>query len=478
MTINLSPEGAAFIVAQEGSVDHWYRDSFGIWTIGVGHVGDPTVEFIDVALESDLAVGRRLSESEIVELFRVDVARYVQAVDRLVTVELTQPQADALIDFAYNWGIGELSGFPATSVLHMVNEGDFAAVAVELVDGRGPITPEYPVGRRYDKGLPGVRNRRKLEAAAFEEDRLTPVQIIEAAMAEMESLGITVHWQEGWETRGNTDMDPAGVVDHHTATPASAPGDYPSLYIVTNGVDQGGYFLPGPLANFGLGRSGAVYVIAARKANHAGSGSWGGVSGNYRMWGIEAENNGMGEPWPAAQVEAYLALNTALARHTRFDAAMVVRHAEWSTAGKIDTATAPMDNGSWIRQQVAARLAAVPAPEPILEEDDMWIIDAPASRGGGIYRTDGVRVIGVPNESWLNRFFFSGLIKHAGTAEEDLWDSFLNWDGTPRNPGVVGVTTVERDGVSASTLDDYPVLAGRVGDYAAGVDPLSCAGKD
>jgi hypothetical protein len=31
---------------------------------------------------------------------------------------------------------------------------------------------------------------------------------------------------------------------------------------------------PGPLCNVGLARSGAVYVIAAGRANHAGKGGW------------------------------------------------------------------------------------------------------------------------------------------------------------------------------------------------------------
>lgn len=166
--MDLSDEGASFIAAEEGSVAFWYRDQGG-WAIGIGHSGDPSVEFIDVATADDLSVGRRLSESEIWALFRLDARPVIECVDRLVTVFLSQTQFDRLVSFALNWGIGETTGFPATSILRLVNQRDFTGVARELVDGHGPKTMAWAAGRPYDKGLPGVRARRKREAAAFKE---------------------------------------------------------------------------------------------------------------------------------------------------------------------------------------------------------------------------------------------------------------------------------------------------------------------
>lgn len=124
--------------------------------------------------------------------------------------------------------------------------------------------------------------------------------------------------------------------------------------------------------------------IFSHNSNHAGPGGWDGLSGNFSVWGIEAENDGIGEPWPPEQVEAYLALAAALARHTGFDAARVCRHAEWSTAGKIDPATAPMNDGDWIRSQVAARLRS--QPQPSQEDDEMFTYStAPDVDGGSIW---------------------------------------------------------------------------------------------
>ncbi len=197
---------------------------------------------------------------------------------------------------------------------------------------------------------------------------MTPADIIRAAMADIIDAGYSVTYVDGWEDRGRPGtFDPQGLVIHHTATSRRAPGDYPSLRIVTDGRSD----LAGPLAQFGLGRSGRVYVIAAGKANHAGPGGWRGLSGNATVWGIEAENDGIGEPWPSEQIDAYLALAAALARHTGFGPEMICAHREW-TPQKIDPTGIEMH---WFRDRVAERLAVpVPFPEPDPDpppEDDM-----------------------------------------------------------------------------------------------------------
>ncbi len=230
--MNLSDEGAAFIAAEEGAIDHWYLDQTGHWTIGIGHLWDGSGEFFDVAVEEDgriIGEGRRLSDAEMWALFRVDAARYVEAVNRLVTVPLTQRQFDMLVDFAFNWGIGEVSGFPASSVLRLVNEGDFAAVAVELVDGRGPATPEFPTGRRYDKNLEGVRNRRKKEAAAFvvATGGRSTMKLVTRAEWEAREPGyatgldvnmVTIHWE------GPDMFEPGGAIWDHSLCAGAVRG--------------------------------------------------------------------------------------------------------------------------------------------------------------------------------------------------------------------------------------------------------------
>ena len=117
---------------------------------------------------------------------------------------------------------------------------------------------------------------------------------------------------KGWKKRGYGQMVKAeSVMCHHTAGPAS--GNYPSLNVVTNGRPG----IAGPLANYGIGRDGTIYVIAAGRANHAGRVAktmW----SNTRSIGIEAENTGVGEPWPTAQLDAYVRLCAELCKEFKW----------------------------------------------------------------------------------------------------------------------------------------------------------------
>lgn len=126
------------------------------------------------------------------------------------------------------------------------------------------------------------------------------------------STGYRVVEISGWQSRGHGGMRVVeGVVGHHTATSQSAPGDYPSLGIVTNGRSD----LAGPLANFGLGRDGTIYVIAAGLAYHAGASRWAGFTDlNDEFLGIEAESAGTGV-WTDAQRDCYPKLVAALLRY-------------------------------------------------------------------------------------------------------------------------------------------------------------------
>lgn len=171
--------------------------------------------------------------------------------------------------------------------------------------------------------------------------------------------GLKVIEVQGWRDRGSATFAPHGVVLHHTA--GAATGDMPSLPVLVSGRAD----LPGPLAQFGLARSGTVYVIASGRANHAGAGGWHGLSGNTSVWGIEAENTGS-QPWPAAQLDAYVRLAAVLATRTPFDAAMVCAHREWAPTRKVDPAGIDMDA---FRRRVTDLLA--PPPQ---EDDDMPLI--------------------------------------------------------------------------------------------------------
>lgn len=127
----------------------------------------------------------------------------------------------------------------------------------------------------------------------------------------------------GWRTRGHGGFRVLeGVVGHHTA---DGPGEYPSLNIVTKGRAD----LAGPLCNYGLGRSGTVYVVAAGVAWHAGASAWAGFKDlNDEFLGIEAESAGTRDDWTPAQRDAYPRLVAAALFYMKRDASRFAGHKE------------------------------------------------------------------------------------------------------------------------------------------------------
>lgn len=170
--------------------------------------------------------------------------------------------------------------------------------------------------------------------------------------------GLKVESKEGWRFRGRPyDFRPRAIIAHHTASNANS-GNFGSENIVVNGRVG----LSGPLCQFLLGRDGTVKVIAAGYANHAGyGGPKAGIpanQGNTYAIGIEAENNGIGEPWSRAQLNAYYRLCAALLDWLDIDdVSKVIGHKEW-TSRKIDPSGINMDK---FRDNVRIALNAGPS---------------------------------------------------------------------------------------------------------------------
>lgn len=91
-----------------------------------------------------------------------------------------------------------------------------------------------------------------------------------------------------------------GAMVHHTGTPWTAAGDYPTLRVVRDGRPG----LENSLCAFGLGRSGTIYLISEKLSWHAGAGNWNGMTnGNGLTYGIEAESDG--KNWTDAERDCY-----------------------------------------------------------------------------------------------------------------------------------------------------------------------------
>ena len=115
--MKMSNQGLAELAGHEGIVTSRYKDSVGIWTVGVGHTA--------AAGPPNPATDKRTySVPELVELFRKDVAKYEADVLRAVKVRLSQTQFDALVSFHYNTG-----AIAKAKLTTLLNAGDYAAAA-------------------------------------------------------------------------------------------------------------------------------------------------------------------------------------------------------------------------------------------------------------------------------------------------------------------------------------------------------------
>lgn len=223
--------------------------------------------------------------------------------------------------------------------------------------------------------------------------------------------GRPVKESQGWQTRGR----PGGMtgvrtlVVHHTVD--NPPGDYPSLAVVRDGRPG----LPGPLSHYGIGRSGTIYVIAAGRCNHAGAvrdPDW----ANEFAIGVEAANNGVGEPWGEPLMESYVLLARALMAEFSLPVTRVLGHKEVCDPPGRKTDPS-FDMGEFRERILGAKPVIIPAPALPKGTPDMhtcsyagtvWLIDG-AGRRRKVYdpavlgplRKAGVPDIGEVDKAYL-----------------------------------------------------------------------------
>jgi len=140
-----SKAGIELIAGYEAFVDHPYRDTGGVWTIGYGHTGPGVSAMGTITRASGL------------QLLAGDVRDAEHAVNAL-GLHLTQSQFDAIVSFVFNCGPGTLD--PSRSLGGALRRpgmaGVPAAMALYTRDAHGQV-------------LLGLVRRRAAEGALFEE---------------------------------------------------------------------------------------------------------------------------------------------------------------------------------------------------------------------------------------------------------------------------------------------------------------------
>ena len=129
-----------FITKEEGARNKAYKDSKGLWTIGVGHL---------IKSDEQHLINTTLTDDQVQELLRSDLRWCSEAVESSVKVPLTQAQFDALYSLCFN--IGE-TAFRKSTVVRKINENDLNGAAEAILMWNKPEV---------------LINRRKRERALF-----------------------------------------------------------------------------------------------------------------------------------------------------------------------------------------------------------------------------------------------------------------------------------------------------------------------
>lgn len=156
--MNVSDKSIKVIKHHEGVRTTPYQCPALLWTIGVGHVIDPTHAKVPLAERKALPIpdgwNRKISMEEVDDILRKDLATFERGVERYCPVKLTQGQFDALVSFSFNVGLGTLQ---RSTLRQKVLRGDMEGAAEEFL--------KYTIGG--GKVLKGLVNRRNDERAMF-----------------------------------------------------------------------------------------------------------------------------------------------------------------------------------------------------------------------------------------------------------------------------------------------------------------------
>lgn len=260
------------------------------------------------------------------------------------------------------------------------------------------------------------------------------MDILQALRAE----GCNVEAIPGWERNGRPGhvMTPAGVMWHHTA--GSTNGIDPSRRVCITGRTG----LSGPLCNIYIDRAGKVVLIARLRANHAGKGSGvvlaeikrsfpvrasararglsANTDGNSYFFGLEIENNGVGELYSAVQIDAVVRTTAALCRLFGWNANRCLHHKQW-TDQKID-----MSYTGDLWALVAARLKG-DAPAPMSRNMNRFpaavdSIKVPGAPGTWVVGADG-GVGAFKGAQYFGSMGGAGKIENSPMAAIAAWDA-------------------------------------------------------
>lgn len=182
---DISPRGLALIKDYESYSGEAYLCPEGVPTIGWGSIRWDA--------KTPVKLGDKCTVDQAEQLLRKEVGRIEDAIDAYVTVPLTQGQFDCICSWAYNVGIGWITGKReggAATLIRYLNKGQYDKVPSELL--------KFRKGAVSGKVIGGLINRRKREIQElwFHEDEApslpAPTPMPQAVEPVRDSVGQTV----------------------------------------------------------------------------------------------------------------------------------------------------------------------------------------------------------------------------------------------------------------------------------------------
>ena len=157
--MKVSPAAIQMIKHHEGVRVKPYRCPALLWTVGVGHVIDPSHAAVKYEDRKNLPVpagwDRILSMGEVDAILAQDLGRFERGVLRLCPAASNrQGVFDSLVSFAFNVGLGNLQ---RSSLRMKTNRGDYEDAADEFLKWT----------KAAGKVLPGLVKRRNDERAMY-----------------------------------------------------------------------------------------------------------------------------------------------------------------------------------------------------------------------------------------------------------------------------------------------------------------------
>jgi lysozyme len=122
--MKISNSGLVELVGHEGVCLSKYKDSVGVWTIGIGAT---KTEIPDLA---SWPLDKKITMQQAFDLLKKGIVKYEDALNTFLTVPIKQTEFDALCSWCYNVGVGWV---PKASVIRLINNGQSGQILFDAL---------------------------------------------------------------------------------------------------------------------------------------------------------------------------------------------------------------------------------------------------------------------------------------------------------------------------------------------------------